>query len=183
TQQRVKIVILRTATQQISALAHQQAEQSQLTPLVTSVKGLTRQLQTLNLTETDLNIVTPMAAVSGPLVIFPMSKFEGNPDKSQGFLLQCSVFFDNFPASNDQAKISFLVSRLSDKALEWATASWIGELLAKLRKSLSKAPELLQCDWSQLSPEERLHRSRNRLCLYCGNTGCDEGMQTEKPET
>ena len=34
------------------------------------------------------------------------------------------MYFDNSPASTDQAKISFIVSRLADKALEWATAIW-----------------------------------------------------------
>ena len=38
--------------------------------------------------------------------------------------IPASVYFDNSPASSDQAKISFIVSRLAGKALEWATASW-----------------------------------------------------------
>uniref|UniRef100_A0A3B4D6I7 CCHC-type domain-containing protein n=1 Tax=Pygocentrus nattereri TaxID=42514 RepID=A0A3B4D6I7_PYGNA len=264
-------------------------QQSQLTQLVASIKGLSSQLHTLNLAEPELDKATPMAPVSSSLVTFPVSKpnkFKGNPDKCRGFLLQCSLFFDNFPASTDQARISFIVSRLSEKALEWATASWdhihrmtylqflkefkavfdhpyegklSGELLAKLRQgnrsvveyslefrilaassgwneaallvifrqglnpdllnelacedddlsldqlinlaikldhllrhqtrvklerkfkrvlSASKvAPENpeptepMQCDSSCLSPEERLRRMKNSLCLYCGEPG------------
>uniref|UniRef100_A0AAR2JHZ5 DUF4939 domain-containing protein n=1 Tax=Pygocentrus nattereri TaxID=42514 RepID=A0AAR2JHZ5_PYGNA len=59
-----------------------------------------------------------------PQTTFPVSKFSGDPDQCRGFLLQCSVFFDNSPVATDQAKISFVVSRLTGKALDWATASW-----------------------------------------------------------
>uniref|UniRef100_A0A3B1IDC4 DUF4939 domain-containing protein n=1 Tax=Astyanax mexicanus TaxID=7994 RepID=A0A3B1IDC4_ASTMX len=50
--------------------------------------------------------------------------FDGDPEKCSGFLLQCSVFFSNTPPTTDKAKIGFIVSRLSGKALEWATAVW-----------------------------------------------------------
>uniref|UniRef100_A0AAR2L781 DUF4939 domain-containing protein n=1 Tax=Pygocentrus nattereri TaxID=42514 RepID=A0AAR2L781_PYGNA len=56
---------------------------------------------------------------------FPVSrpdKFSGDPDKCHGFLLQCSVYFENSPVNSDSAKLSFIVSRLADRALEWATA-------------------------------------------------------------
>uniref|UniRef100_A0AAR2IRM3 Retrotransposon gag domain-containing protein n=1 Tax=Pygocentrus nattereri TaxID=42514 RepID=A0AAR2IRM3_PYGNA len=59
-----------------------------------------------------------------PKILRQPDKFSCDPDQCRGFLLQCSVFFDNSPVATDQAKISFVVSRLAGKALDWATASW-----------------------------------------------------------
>ena len=120
--------VLSGVTQLLDSIAQQQAEQqAQLAQLVASVRGLIGQLQSMNITEpaTSASVSTVMAAPSTP--VFPVSKpdkFDGEPDKCRGFLLQCSVYFDNSPASSDQAKIAFIVLRLASKALEWATASW-----------------------------------------------------------
>uniref|UniRef100_A0AAR2JVU4 CCHC-type domain-containing protein n=1 Tax=Pygocentrus nattereri TaxID=42514 RepID=A0AAR2JVU4_PYGNA len=88
---------------------------------------MTSQLRGMQPTDSTLR-TAPVNPVTTPtLTTFPVSKpdkFTGNPDLCRGFLLQCSVFFDNSPVGSDQAKISFVVSRLSEKALEWATASW-----------------------------------------------------------
>ncbi|KAI4898691.1 hypothetical protein NFI96_020791 [Prochilodus magdalenae] len=80
----------------------------------------------------QLNIMS--AAESEPVALslpstgsFPVSKpdkFDGAPNLCRGFLLQCSIFFSNSPPSSDKACISFVISRLSGKALDWATAVW-----------------------------------------------------------
>uniref|UniRef100_A0AAR2KX96 Retrotransposon gag domain-containing protein n=1 Tax=Pygocentrus nattereri TaxID=42514 RepID=A0AAR2KX96_PYGNA len=112
----------------LESLTNQQAvQQAQLVQLVDSIKEMTSQLRGMQPTDSTLR-TAPVNPVTTPtLTTFPVSKpdkFTGNPDLCRGFLLQCSVFFDNSPVGSDQAKISFVVSRLSEKALEWATASW-----------------------------------------------------------
>ena len=120
--------VLSGVTQSLESLSQQQAEQqAQLAQLVTSVKDLTGQLQQMTLTDPAVSPVPSPAIVENSGACFPVSKpekYEGDPDKLRGFLLQCSVFFENSPRSSDQARISFVVSRLAGKALEWATASW-----------------------------------------------------------
>uniref|UniRef100_A0AAR2M0A3 DUF4939 domain-containing protein n=1 Tax=Pygocentrus nattereri TaxID=42514 RepID=A0AAR2M0A3_PYGNA len=80
-----------------------------------------------NLTDQTAVLAPTSPAAATPQTTFPVSKpdkFSGDPDQCRGFLLQCSVFFDNSPVATDQTKISFVVSRLAGKALDWATASW-----------------------------------------------------------
>uniref|UniRef100_A0A3B1JLI6 ribonuclease H n=1 Tax=Astyanax mexicanus TaxID=7994 RepID=A0A3B1JLI6_ASTMX len=108
-------------TQAVSELARQQTtQQQQLSELLAHLRGLTEPSP------------SPLAAPSMPNAIssvpgFSVSKpelFDGDPEKCSGFLLQCSVFFSNSPPTTDNAKIGFIISRLSGKAPEWATAIW-----------------------------------------------------------
>lgn len=61
-----------------------------------------------------------------PRHAFPRAKFEGNPAKCKGFLLQCSLFVNQQPAlyPTDSSRISFVCSLLTGRALDWATAVW-----------------------------------------------------------
>uniref|UniRef100_A0A8C1LU19 DUF4939 domain-containing protein n=1 Tax=Cyprinus carpio TaxID=7962 RepID=A0A8C1LU19_CYPCA len=49
-----------------------------------------------------------------------------NPASCSIFLLQCSLYFELQPRQfvNDQAKIAFIMSLLSGRALQWAKALW-----------------------------------------------------------
>ena len=81
----------------------------------------------MSLVATEVNVTSPRFQAEASSSVFTVSKpdkYEGDPDKCHGFLPQCSVYFENSPNSSDQAKISFIISRLMDKAREWATASW-----------------------------------------------------------
>ncbi|KAL0179640.1 hypothetical protein M9458_025082, partial [Cirrhinus mrigala] len=62
---------------------------------------------------------------SSPRLAFP-EKFDGTSTKCKGFLLQCSLFVTQQPHlyPTDEAKIAFVCSLLSGRALEWATAVW-----------------------------------------------------------
>uniref|UniRef100_A0A6Q2Y968 Gypsy retrotransposon integrase-like protein 1 n=1 Tax=Esox lucius TaxID=8010 RepID=A0A6Q2Y968_ESOLU len=68
-----------------------------------------------------------MVAVSAsvPNISLP-SKYDGSPGKCKGFLMQCSKYIAYHPGqfSRDQNKVDFVISLLTDKALDWATALW-----------------------------------------------------------
>lgn len=57
----------------------------------------------------------------------PPPPFSGEPSACKGFLTQCSVVFElqpgNFPT--ERSKVAYILTRLSGKALDWATALWI----------------------------------------------------------
>ncbi|KAK3553613.1 hypothetical protein QTP70_006055 [Hemibagrus guttatus] len=53
-------------------------------------------------------------------------KFNGSADRCRGFLRQCDVFFSHQPGMyrEEGTKCAFLMSLLTDRALEWASAVW-----------------------------------------------------------
>uniref|UniRef100_W5NNH0 CCHC-type domain-containing protein n=1 Tax=Lepisosteus oculatus TaxID=7918 RepID=W5NNH0_LEPOC len=59
-----------------------------------------------------------------PLPLNPPDRFDGNPTKCRGFLAQCALVFRLHPETFfcPQDKIAFIVSWLTGRALEWATA-------------------------------------------------------------
>uniref|UniRef100_A0A4W5NCV1 Retrotransposon gag domain-containing protein n=1 Tax=Hucho hucho TaxID=62062 RepID=A0A4W5NCV1_9TELE len=120
---------------EISTQANQLAiHQQQLTHLTTVTEELVRTLQRLQVSLTNPAPPQPNASVGAspppsltvnPRLALP-DKFDGNPTKSKGFLLQCSLFIDQQPAMyvTDASKISLVCSLLTGKALEWVTAVW-----------------------------------------------------------
>lgn len=60
-----------------------------------------------------------------PRLSFPV-RFNGDPTKYKGFILQCSMFLDQQPTlySTEAGKIAFVCSLLTGKAWEWITAVW-----------------------------------------------------------
>ena len=66
---------------------------------------------------------------SAPLVeprLPPPQRFSGDPSACGGFLIQCSLTFELQPSlfPSDRAKIAYIITLLSGKALSWATAVW-----------------------------------------------------------
>uniref|UniRef100_A0A3B3WWX3 DUF4939 domain-containing protein n=1 Tax=Poecilia mexicana TaxID=48701 RepID=A0A3B3WWX3_9TELE len=49
-------------------------------------------------------------------------RFDGDPQRFRGFLMQCNIQFNNSPHrfALDSTKISYIVAHLSDRALDWA---------------------------------------------------------------
>uniref|UniRef100_A0A3B1JZA6 ribonuclease H n=1 Tax=Astyanax mexicanus TaxID=7994 RepID=A0A3B1JZA6_ASTMX len=108
-------------TQAVDELARQQAsQQQQLSEILEHLRGLTVQ----NPSPAVPPPVPQDIPVGSGFSVCKPEVFDGDPEKCSGFLLQCSVFFSNTPPTTDKAKIGFIVSRLSRKALEWATAVW-----------------------------------------------------------
>jgi len=122
-------------TTELSAQANQlSVHQHQLNRLTSLTEELVKTLQSLRFrppeaaasppVAPDNQAFTPAPAVN-PRLAFP-EKFDGNPAKCKGFLLQCSLFVNQQPAlyPTDFSRISFVCSLLSGKALDWATAVW-----------------------------------------------------------
>ncbi|KAL0168430.1 hypothetical protein M9458_036652 [Cirrhinus mrigala] len=113
---------------ELTAQANQLAlHQHQLAWLTTLTEELVKTLQNLTLpppsvaaSTTPVSPPTSQLASVSPRLAFP-DKFDGNPTKCKGFLLQCSIFKNQQPAlyPTDASRISFVCSLLTDKALEW----------------------------------------------------------------
>lgn len=68
----------------------------------------------------------PVAAATSRVRLSMPAKYDGDPKLCRGFLSQCSLHLemsaDQFPS--ERAKVAFVVSLLSGKALAWATPLW-----------------------------------------------------------
>lgn len=58
--------------------------------------------------------------------------YAGESDKCNAFLLQCSLIFEMQPSQfpTERAKVAYMISLLTGRALEWATAVWQNLLAA-----------------------------------------------------
>ncbi|KAL0151304.1 hypothetical protein M9458_053495 [Cirrhinus mrigala] len=71
-----------------------------------------------------ISSATSSPATISPRLAFP-EKFDGDPAKCKGFLLQCPLFI-NQPSlyPTDSSRIAFVCALLTGRALDWATAMW-----------------------------------------------------------
>ncbi len=77
---------------------------------------------------TSLTPVTSPPAASGSPMALPAS-YVGDTAECGGFLLQVALFMEMQPQrfSTEHAKVAFLISLLTGKALLWARAIWIAK--------------------------------------------------------
>ncbi|XP_046707928.1 uncharacterized protein LOC124387560 [Silurus meridionalis] len=63
--------------------------------------------------------------------LVPPARFSGEPELCQSFLAQCSLIFSLQPSSfsTEQAKVAYVITLLSGRALRWATAEWENQSL------------------------------------------------------
>ncbi|KAK3544653.1 hypothetical protein QTP86_022463 [Hemibagrus guttatus] len=75
--------------------------------------------------QTQLSRVS-IAAPRDPLPAHGESPVDGSADRFRGFLRQCEVFFSHQPGMyrEEGTKCAFLLSLMTDRALEWASAFW-----------------------------------------------------------
>ncbi|KAI4902871.1 hypothetical protein NFI96_000375 [Prochilodus magdalenae] len=110
----------------VSGLAKQQCEQqAQLAQISASLRDVTEQLARFsNPVAAATEPAAPPLPTAGSFPVNKPDKFDGAPDSCSGFLLQCSIYFANSPPCSDSSRIAFVVSCLTGKALDWATAVW-----------------------------------------------------------
>uniref|UniRef100_A0A8C9TDS6 CCHC-type domain-containing protein n=1 Tax=Scleropages formosus TaxID=113540 RepID=A0A8C9TDS6_SCLFO len=58
--------------------------------------------------------------------LLPPTRYDGNPTRCAGFVMQCELVFASLPQvyGSDHSRITYLISLLTDRALDWATAAW-----------------------------------------------------------
>ncbi|KAL1256462.1 hypothetical protein QQF64_012007 [Cirrhinus molitorella] len=101
-----------------------------LSDLMTSIRQIFDRLPSSSATaSTAASVPLPDSRVLSPLAepcLPPPQHFSGDPSACDGFLTQCSLTFELQPSSfpSDRAKIAYVISLLSGKALVWATAVW-----------------------------------------------------------
>ncbi len=122
---------LRQLTTELTAQASQLAvHQQQLQRLTALTEQLVTALQGVHVTQPQAAASPPPAPAMqappvSPRLAFP-EKFNGDPTRCKGFLLQCSLFVNQQPAlyPTESGRIAFVCSLLTGKALDWATAVW-----------------------------------------------------------
>uniref|UniRef100_A0A3B1J8V9 CCHC-type domain-containing protein n=1 Tax=Astyanax mexicanus TaxID=7994 RepID=A0A3B1J8V9_ASTMX len=78
------------------------------------------------LAEQPVAAAPPSAHFVEPPLPAPM-RYGGEPGGCRGFLLQCSLAFELQPSrfQSERAKVAYIVSLLTGKALAWATPVWV----------------------------------------------------------
>ncbi|KAI4901307.1 hypothetical protein NFI96_004115 [Prochilodus magdalenae] len=68
----------------------------------------------------------PPPAASAEVQLPAPIRYDGEPGGCRGFLLQCSLAFQQAPTRyhTEQAKVAYMMSLLTGRALAWATALW-----------------------------------------------------------
>ena len=69
----------------------------------------------------------PGIVTHSPPSFIPMAgKYDGSPGKCQGFLMQFSKYTEHDPINfaTDKSRVDLVVSLLTGKPLDWATATW-----------------------------------------------------------
>ncbi|KAK3544099.1 hypothetical protein QTP86_001557, partial [Hemibagrus guttatus] len=85
----------------------------------------------------------PAARGESPHLALP-EKFDGSADRCRGFLRQCKVFFVHQPGMyrQEETQCAFVLSLLTSRALEWASAVWDAD--HQVRSSFSYFAELIR---------------------------------------
>lgn len=110
-----------------------------------------------------LGISEQLPAANPPhsVTILPSAKwdkYKGNPDYCHGFLLLCRLHLDAVSGLSDQQKLTYLLRRLTGKAVLWATAIWECNARAHLYLHMgSLLTSFLMCLRTHLRERRSLH--------------------------
>ncbi|KAK3551701.1 hypothetical protein QTP70_022566, partial [Hemibagrus guttatus] len=85
----------------------------------------------------------PTARSESPHLALP-DKFDGSANRCRGFLRQCEVFFAHQPGmyGKEETQCAFVMSLLTDRALEWASVVWDAD--PQIRSSFSHFAGLIR---------------------------------------
>ncbi len=126
--------LMRLSTELTAQSSQLAMHRHQLNRLTTLTEELVKALQGLSMSPSEAASLQPPNRSSSPpsqtppispRLAFP-EKFDGEPARCKGFLLQCSLFVSQQPSlyPTDSSRIAFVCSLLTGKALEWVTAVW-----------------------------------------------------------
>ncbi len=100
-------------------------------PFQEIVDHLKRTLTTMTTTTAATSVTTTMTSSTSnpPVIASPMARpapYSGRAEECNGFLLQCSLALEMQPHlyPTERAKIAFITSSLSGRALQWAETIW-----------------------------------------------------------
>ncbi len=98
-------------------------------PFQELVDNLRRVLMPATSSTTSTTSASTITTSSPTMIASPMAKptpFSGVAEECNGFLLQCSHYIEMQPHlySTERSKVSFIISLLSGKALQWAETIW-----------------------------------------------------------
>ncbi|KAI4897595.1 hypothetical protein NFI96_032131 [Prochilodus magdalenae] len=103
----------------------QSQQQAQLEQISASLQNLTALLAPQQApARVEPEPAAPSLPTAGSFSVNKPGIYDGAPNLCRGFLLQCSIYFSTSPPSSDQSRIAFVISCLSGRALDWATAEW-----------------------------------------------------------
>lgn len=71
----------------------------------------------------------PVTVQSRPLLLpqahaSPPEQYAGDPAGCRNFILECELYFSDFPERSATQRIAFMMQHLSSHALDWAAAAW-----------------------------------------------------------
>uniref|UniRef100_A0A3B3VUX8 DUF4939 domain-containing protein n=1 Tax=Poecilia latipinna TaxID=48699 RepID=A0A3B3VUX8_9TELE len=80
----------------------------------------------------------PIQSTSSDCPLPSLPRFDGDPRKFRGFLMQCNNQFNHTPHRfvHDSSKISYIIAHLSDRALDWAEVKFSSSTQLNPRQSL-----------------------------------------------
>ncbi len=98
-------------------------------PFQELVDNLRRVLMPATSSTTSTTSTSTITTSSPTVIASPMAKptpFTGVAEECNGILLQCSLYIEMQPHlySTERSKVSFIISLLSGKALQWAEMIW-----------------------------------------------------------
>ncbi len=98
-------------------------------PFQELMDNLRRVLMPATSSTTSTTSASTITTSSPSMIVSPMAKpmpFSGVAEECKGFLLQCSLYMEMQPHlySMERLKVSFIISLLSGKALQWAETIW-----------------------------------------------------------
>ncbi|KAL6478078.1 hypothetical protein MHYP_G00139130 [Metynnis hypsauchen] len=115
--------LLHDMMQQLTLLVRAQAEGAQPASTGTgAAAGASAAAPALAspLPPTDPTPIRGEASVANP------ERYAGDPETCRGFLLQCSLVFEQQPSRfpTERSKVAYMISLLTGRALAWATSLW-----------------------------------------------------------
>lgn len=139
---------------------------SQVSELTETIRRMETERNLLS-TATGRSSVTPEPRINNP------PNYSGEPTECRSFIIQCEVIFSLQPLTyaSDSAKVAFVISLLTGRAREWATAVWAAKAACCMEFASFKAEFVKIFDRSALGKEASrllaaLHQGRRSVADF-----------------